>query len=116
MNKLSIFLLGALALGISSCDDAPGIAPVQTNPQPPIYEDSQISCSLGGVFAGAGETKAIDLDEYKLSDNGVSVVTFSTTEAFPKGAYPSGVLQISSLMNSFLTKRWMLMLSTAPVM
>ncbi len=95
MNKLSIFLLGALALGISSCDDAPGIAPVQTNPQPPIYEDSQISCSLGGVFAGAGETKAIDLDEYKLSDNGVSVVTFSTTEAFPKGAYPSGVLQIS---------------------
>lgn len=95
MNKLSIFLLGAIALGFTACDDAPGIAPVQTNPQPPMYEDSQISCALDGAFASGDAASVIDLDQYKTANDGVPVVKFTTTDAFPVGAYPSGVLQIS---------------------
>lgn len=92
MNKLSIFLFGAMALGLAACEDAPATAPVQSNPQPPMYEDSQISCAKGGALASSA---VIQLDNYATSDDGVPVVTFSTTDAFPAGAYPSGTLQIS---------------------
>ena len=92
MNKFSIFLLGALSLGFSACDDTPGVAPVQSNPQPPMYEDSQISCAKAGALASDA---VIDLDQYKEAADGVPVATFTTTDAFPQGAYPSGVLQVS---------------------
>lgn len=92
MNKFSILLLGALCLGVTACEEAPEVAPIQTNPQPPLYEDSQISCAKAGVFAS---NAVIDLDQYKEAADGVPVATFTTTDAFPEGAYPSGVLQFS---------------------
>lgn len=92
MNKFSILLLGALAMGFTACDDAPAEAPVQSNPQPPMYEDSQVSCAKAGVLAS---TEVLDLNSYKDATDGVPVVAFTTTEEFPEGATLSGVLQIS---------------------
>lgn len=93
MNKLSILLFGALAFGFTACEDSPEVPPVQSNPQPPMYESNQISAAKAGVFAS---TEVIDLEKYKADKLGVPVVSFSTTEAFPAGAYPSGTLEISN--------------------
>lgn len=92
MNKLSIFLFGAMALGLAACDEAPATAPVQSNPQPPMYEDSQIACAKAGAFES---NAVIELDSYQTAENGVPVASFETKDGFPAGAYPSGVLQIS---------------------
>ena len=84
--------MGVFALGFAACDDAPVQPPVQTNPQPEMYEDSQISCAAYGEFAQSG---VIDLNNYQTDKLGVPAVKFSYTDKFPAGGYGSAVMQIS---------------------
>lgn len=84
--------MGAIALGFAACDDAPVEPPVQSNPQPPMYEDSQVTASVAGVMA---QTGVVDLNEYQFSETGVPVLSVATSEAFPAGGYVSGVMQIA---------------------
>lgn len=93
MKKFSILLMGALALGFAACDDAPVEPPVQSNPQPPMYEDSQVSSSKAGVLA---QSTAFDLNDYQTAEAGVPVMSVTTSEAFPAGATVSGVMQLAS--------------------
>ena len=44
MKKLSIFLLGALAIAATSCEEDPDFgATIQTNPQGPVFEVEGVS-------------------------------------------------------------------------
>lgn len=83
MKKLSIYLLGALAMAFSACDDGPETAPIQANPQLPVLEGSNVNGAAAGVLAAAGETVA--LENYKNEPN-VQVLTVTEVTDLPEGA------------------------------
>lgn len=78
MKKLSIFLLGALAFTVTSCEDGPSEVPVQSNPQGPILE-------VGGVAADQNpESNLVDLKA--LADAGKNIALANiTTDEVPEG-------------------------------
>lgn len=84
--------MGALAMGFAACDDAPVEPPVQSNPQPPMYSDSQVTASKAGVTS---QTTVCDLNEYQTAEEGVPVLSVTTNDGFPQGGYVSGVMQLS---------------------
>lgn len=83
MKKLSIYLLGALAMAFSACDDGPETAPIQANPQLPVLEGSNVNGAAAGILASAGET--IALENYKTEPN-VQVLTVTEVTDLPEGA------------------------------
>lgn len=83
MKKLSIYLLGALAMAFSACDDGPETAPIQANPQLPVLEGSNVNGAAAGVLAAAGET--ITLENYK-TEPAVQVLTVTEVTDLPEGA------------------------------
>lgn len=83
MKKLSIYLLGALAMAFSACDDGPETAPIQANPQLPVLEGSNVNGAAAGVLAAGGET--VTLENYKNEPN-VQVLTVTEVTDLPEGA------------------------------
>lgn len=62
MKKLNILAMAALAAGIlSSCEDAPAVAPIQENPQGPIL-------NTDGIKATPIVAADLDLDQLKMDD------------------------------------------------
>ncbi len=97
MNRYSILLLGALAMGFVACDEAPEAAPVQSNPQPPMFETSQVTCEKSGVLA---QDKVLALETYNTPEEEfvptMSVLSFKETDAFPAGATLSAVVELGN--------------------
>ena len=83
MKKLSIYLLGALAMAFSACDDGPETAPIQANPQLPVLEGSNVNGAAAGVLATPDET--IALENYK-TEPAVQVLTVTEVTDLPEGA------------------------------
>lgn len=86
MKKLSIYLLGALAMAFSACDDGPETAPIQANPQLPVLEGSNVTAEAAGVLAASGET--VTLENYK-NEPAVQVLTVTEVTDLPEGAVMS---------------------------
>ena len=59
MKKLSIFLLGALAMGAVSCDEAPATPPMQSNPQETILAEGDVAGEAAGALA-SGSVLALE--------------------------------------------------------
>lgn len=83
MKKLSIYLLGALAMAFSACDDGPETAPIQANPQLPVLEGSNVNGAAAGVLATPDET--IALENYKTEPS-VQVLSVTEVTDLPAGA------------------------------
>lgn len=83
MKKLSIYLLGALAMAFSACDDGPETAPIQANPQLPVLEGSNVNGAAAGVLTTPDET--IALENYKTEPS-VQVLTVTEVTDLPAGA------------------------------
>lgn len=77
MKKLSIFLVGALAVAAVSCEDGPSVPPIQTNPQGPVYE-------VDGVTVEQPSETSIVLEQYAQAGRGVPVGNFLVSD-FPEG-------------------------------
>lgn len=76
MKKLSIFLLGALAFAATSCEDDPDLnAPIQSNPQGPVY-------SVEGVTAELPSETSFVLKDYADAGRNVPVANLLVTD-FP---------------------------------
>lgn len=88
MKKLSIFLLGALAFAATSCEDDPDFnAPIQSNPQGPVY-------SVEGVTAELPSETSFVLKDYADAGRNISVANLLVTD-FPAGKELKVVTYIS---------------------
>lgn len=63
MKKFSIYLLGALAMAFTACDDAPESAPLQANPQEPVLEGANVAVENAGILPGPDQT--LTLEDYR---------------------------------------------------
>lgn len=91
MKKFSIFLLGALAMAASSCEDAPEPAPMQSNPQEPVLAAGDIK----GVVAGAlASTSVVALEDAKGKD--IEVFKFTEIKDVPAGGEVFVKFQLSA--------------------
>ena len=83
MKKFSIYLLGALAMAFTACEDAPDTPPMQANPQEPVLEGTNVKVEAAGVLANAGET--VTLENYS-GEEAVQVLTEAELTDLPEGA------------------------------
>ena len=90
MKKFSIFLLGALAMAATSCEDAPEAPAMQSNPQEPILAQGDVQAAPAGVLAESG-TFALE-----GAPKTVQVVAFTTVDDLPEGATLKPQLQLSN--------------------
>lgn len=92
MKKLSIFLLGALAVMATSCEDGPSEVPVQSNPQGPILE-------VDGVSAVENpEAAVVDLKSLADAGKNIPVANFQVAQ-MPEGYKLKVVAQLSKSEN-----------------
>lgn len=91
MKKYQIFMLGALAVGFTACEDAPADAPIQTNPQGPVLETSAVAITPDALLT-SGET--INLDQYV---DATSLPLFTlVTDDLPEGCKLGATMEIAS--------------------
>lgn len=90
MKKISILLLSAFAMAVASCDDAPEVPPMQTNPQEPVLEAGDIAGVTVGVLA---QTDVFNLE---TAETEVDVFTFTQAEDLPEDASLTPVLELSN--------------------
>ena len=91
MKKFSIYLLGALAMAFTACEDAPDTPPMQANPQEPVLEGTNVKVEAAGVLANAGET--VTLENYS-GEEAVQVLTEAELTDLPEGAKMSYVFEL----------------------
>ncbi len=92
MKKLSIFLLGALAMGAVSCDEAPETPPMQSNPQETILAEGDVAGEAAGVLA----SESVLALESAKTDPEIEVFKFTKIEDLPEGAVATCELEISN--------------------
>lgn len=92
MKKYSIFLMAALALGFTACDnyEEPNPAP-QTNPQETIMTADGVTVAPGETLAGG----AVNLQELKDNAADAAVLELVKLENFPSKAAAKVVMEIS---------------------
>lgn len=88
MKKYSIFLLAAIALGFSSCEDKSDLGVAQINEQEPIVEANGITLTPSTPY-----TTTIDLENNMPANTLVTTVT--STEGLPENAELSLVLAVA---------------------
>ena len=91
MKKFSIFLLGALAMAASSCEDAPEPAPMQSNPQEPVLAAGDIKGEVAGALAS---TSVLALEDSKGKD--IEMFRFTETKDVPAGGEVFCKMQLSN--------------------
>ncbi|MDD6890374.1 MAG: hypothetical protein PUD39_08955 [Bacteroidales bacterium] len=97
MKKLSIFLLGALAIAATSCEEDPDFgATIQTNPQGPVFE-------VEGVSVAQPAETSISLKDYADASKDVALGDFTLAD-FPEG-YDLKVVTYISKDETFATQR-----------
>ena len=78
MKKLSIFLLGAMAIAATSCEDGPSVTPVQSNPQGPVLE-------VDGIYAEQNpEAAVVNLPELAEAGRSIPLANFQVA-SLPEG-------------------------------
>lgn len=91
MKNFSIYLLGAMALVATSCEeDAPEAPAMQENPQPEILVEGDITGASAGVLAG---TTTVALETAGAS---IPVFAFTEVKEVPEGAELVPELQLSN--------------------
>lgn len=78
MKKYSIFLMAALALGLTACDDKSDLGIAQVNPQEPIVSADGLTVNASDVYNGT-----IDL-ENNVNKN-IAVASVGEAVGFPEG-------------------------------
>lgn len=87
MKKINILLMAALACGaMTSCEDAPAVAPIQENPQGPVLTTADVTVAKDAP-------SAINLDNLGL-EGSVQLFTIST-EALPENLVLTPKVQLS---------------------
>lgn len=92
MKKLNIFLLGALALGFTACDDAPEAPAMQVNPQAPVMAEGDITGEAAGVLAS---NSVLNLESVK-NETSLEIFKFTELKDLPEGASATCELQLSN--------------------
>lgn len=93
MKKYSILMIPALAfIGLTSCEDAPAVAPIQENPQGPVISTSDFTIAPESVLS-----TTIDLDKY-VDATEIALFNVSSSE-LPEGMGIEAVMQISDADN-----------------
>lgn len=90
MKKFSILLLATFAMAVTSCDEAPEVPPMQSNPQEPILAAGDISGEAYGVLTESG------VFNLETALGSVDVVKFTQEKDLPEGAKLTPVLQLSN--------------------
>lgn len=90
MKKFSILLLSAFAMAVTSCDEAPEVPPMQSNPQEPILEAGDITGHAVGALAS---TSVLNLE---TAGTTVEVFAFTQVEDIPAGATVFPTLELSN--------------------
>jgi len=90
MKKISIYLLGALAMGFTACDEAPEVPPMQVNEQPEILAAGDIEGAVAGVLAG---TTTVALE---TAEAAIPVFAFTEVKDIPAGAVLKPVFELSN--------------------
>ncbi len=86
MKKINILMMAAIAGGIlTSCEDAPAVAPIQENPQGPILSTSEVSVAVDAPA------------EVKLDDLGIDggIKLFTITDSLPENLVLIPNVQVS---------------------
>lgn len=86
-----MFMLGALALGITSCEDAPAVPPMQENEQGPVLETSALKIDPT-PFLSSGQT--INLDNY--INNSEEALFKVNTDELPEGIIFQPYVELAS--------------------
>lgn len=92
MKKLNIFLLGALALGFTACDDAPEAPAMQVNPQAPVMAEGDITGEAAGVLAS---NSVLNLESVK-NETSLEIFKFTELKDLPEGASAACELELSN--------------------
>lgn len=91
MKKFSIFLLGALAMAATSCEEeSPEAAPMQSNPQEPVLTQGDIAAASAGVLAESG---TFALEGAALQ---APVLSFTKVDGLPEGAVLTPKFQLAA--------------------
>lgn len=93
MKKLSIFLLGAIGIMASSCEESIEPSIPQYNPQGPIVTLENVTSEKAGVLASSS---VLTLENYRDDVTGIPVMTLVKTDSLPKGATVAYKLQLSA--------------------
>lgn len=78
MKKYSIFLMAALALGFTACDDKSDLGIAQVNPQEPVASAEGVTVAASDAYKGT-----IDLENNV--NKKISIVSIAETVDFPEG-------------------------------
>jgi len=92
MKKFSIYLLGALAMAFSACEDAPETPPMQANPQEPVLEGTNVNVAPTGLLSD--NTQTIALESYRNSEL-VEILAEGEMTDIPAGATTSYVFELA---------------------
>lgn len=93
MKKLSIFLLGAIGIMASSCEESIEPSIPQHNPQGPIVTLENVISEKAGVLASSS---VLNLENYRDDVTGIPVMTLVKTDNLPKDASVAYKLQLSA--------------------
>lgn len=91
MKKYQIFMMGAMALGFTACEDAPADAPIQNTPQPPVVAADEVAIVADAVLT-SGEN--LNLDQY-IDQTGMPLFSISK-DNLPEGLTLSADMQVSA--------------------
>lgn len=92
MKKFNILMMGIAAIAMASCDEpAPSVPPVQTNPQGPVFETSNVFGAIEGPIAQG----AINLEDYREHPL-IEVYKLDSIQNVPANATTAIQLQISN--------------------
>lgn len=92
MKKLSIFLMSAIALAFTSCDDYTFESPApQSNPQ----EEMLLIESVNSAVSPGGDMKSGALDLNTFKDKEINVINIGKIEKLPEGQNFDVVMQIA---------------------
>lgn len=73
MKKISMFMLGAMALTFAACEDGPSVIPVESTPQAPVFTDGQYTFSQAGPLSSIG-AGVLDLADYETNDLEIATI------------------------------------------
>lgn len=89
MKKSSIFLLAALALGFTACDDSSDLGKIQSYPQESVFSAEGVTVELGQDIA----SKKITLADY--ADQNIELLKIVSVENMPADAVYTVTMQLA---------------------
>lgn len=82
---------------MTSCEEAPAVAPIQENPQGPILTDGDLITEVDGPLKDAASADfVLKLEDYKSGSEQIPVVKLGDTENLPAGSKITYELELSN--------------------